>query len=250
MRADVSRSSPKISFPGGRVTTRTALLNPHSQAPFSMVRTIALEVLMDMSRSIGTAPGHAMARLVSGLDLEFGRVAGEAMACPFLYAEGVNSRWDAKVDERWTGVEESAGNEVSESGLIAICERLDGKWFFGTRLVDGDGQARGTTGADGSGHWFGPEMRCSMRTDREPMRGERRGLLGAVSPLLFGRRGQEAGKEGKQDKGSVSRRCISDCLHISFLRDKWRASRDSSSRNGRYPPSLVADCETSGLRHA
>lgn len=87
-------------------------------------------------------------------------------------------------------------------------------------------------------------MRCSMRTDRTGIFGERRRRFGVVSPPFLGRKGGEEGKEGKQDKGSVSRRCISDCLHIPFLRDTRARGRDKWSRNGENLPFLHLDRET------
>lgn len=223
---------------------------PVSQAPFSMVRTIALEVLMNISRSIGTAPDHAMARLVSDLELEFERAAGEPLAYPVRHAEEVNSRWDAKVEERWIAAEEGVDDKVYERGQITIYGRRDGEWFFGTRLVGGDDQAQGTIGADGSGHWFGLAMRCSMRTDREHMHVARRRRLGAVSSLLFRRKGREQGTEGKQDKCRVSRPCLSDCLHILFLGDRGDAARDSRDENGGNLPFLARNRETRWRRGA
>jgi hypothetical protein len=101
---------------------------------------------MDMSQSIGTASDRVMAALVSGLELEFGRGVGEELAHRFLEAEEADFRWDARVEERWIGSYESADNEEFELDRIAICGRLDGKWFCATMLVDGDGQAHGMMG--------------------------------------------------------------------------------------------------------
>jgi hypothetical protein len=101
---------------------------------------------MDMSQSIGTASDRVMAALISGLELEFGRGAGAALAHRFLEAEEADFRWDARVEERWIGAYESADDEEFELDRIAICGRLDGKWFCATMLVDGDGNAHGMTG--------------------------------------------------------------------------------------------------------
>ncbi|MBV2147509.1 hypothetical protein KRZ98_04310 [Sphingobium sp. AS12] len=111
-----------------------------------MVRTEALEVTMSMYQSIGTASDRVMAALISGLELEFGRGAGEALAHRFLEAEEADFRWDARVEERWIGTYESADDEDFELDRIAICGRLDGKWFCATMLVNGDGQAHGMMG--------------------------------------------------------------------------------------------------------
>src|SRR3546814_19956434 len=79
------------------------------------------------------------------------------------------------------------------------------------------------------GRWFWRGMRCSMRTDRERIHGERRRRFGVVSPPFLSPEGGEEGREGKQDKGSVSQRYVSLCLNIFFLRAtrtraraKWR----------------------------
>ncbi|MDE8652173.1 hypothetical protein [Novosphingobium album (ex Liu et al. 2023)] len=133
-----------------RSAALTAAPPPVPQTPFSMVRTEALEVKMDMSQSIGTASANVvdrvMAALVSGLEVEFGRGVGEALAHRFLEAEEADFRWDARVEERWIGAYESTDNEDFELDRIAICGRLDGKWFCATMLVDGDGQAHGMMG--------------------------------------------------------------------------------------------------------
>src|SRR3546814_7448461 len=60
-----------------------------------MVRAQALEVIMSMYESIGTASANVVYRvmkaLVAGLELEFGRGAGKALAGRFLEAEEVRS---------------------------------------------------------------------------------------------------------------------------------------------------------------
>jgi hypothetical protein len=99
-----------------------------------------------MDQSIGTASDRVMAALVSGLELEFGRGAGEELARRFLAAEEADFHWDARVEERWLGAYESSEDEEFELDRIAICGRLDGKWFCSTMLVDGDGQAYGMMG--------------------------------------------------------------------------------------------------------
>src|SRR3546814_12076244 len=75
-------------------------------------------------------------------------------------------------------------------------------------------------------------MRCSMRTDRERIHGERRRRFGVVSPPFLSPEGGEDGREGKQDKGSVSQRYVSLCLHIFFLRDTRTRARAKGSGNG------------------
>ena len=101
---------------------------------------------MSMYQSIGTASDRVMEALVAGLELEFGRGAGEALAHRFLEAEETDFHWDARGEERWIGAYESADDEDFELDRIAICGRLDGKWFCATMLVDDDGRAHGMMG--------------------------------------------------------------------------------------------------------
>lgn len=129
-----------------RSAALTAAPPPVPKAPFSMVRTQALEIIMSMYQSIGTASDRVMEALVAGLELEFGRGAGEALAYRFLEAEEADFRWDARIEERWIGAYEGADDGDFELDRIAICGQLDGKWFCATMLVDGDGQAHGMQG--------------------------------------------------------------------------------------------------------
>lgn len=105
---------------------------------------------MSIYQSIGTASANVvdrvMAALVSGLELEFGRGAGTALAHRFLDAEEADFRWDARVEERWIGTYEGIEDEGLALDRIAICGRLDGNWFCAVMLVDGDGQAHGMMG--------------------------------------------------------------------------------------------------------
>jgi hypothetical protein len=112
-----------------------------------MVRTQALEVIMGMYQSIGTASAkvvdRVIATLMAGLEIEFGRGAGEALAQRFVDAEETDFLWDARIEERWLGSYESIDDDDLELDRIAICGRLDGRWFASVMLVDGDGMAHG-----------------------------------------------------------------------------------------------------------
>lgn len=101
---------------------------------------------MSMIQSIGSVSDRVMAALVAGLEIEFGRGAGEALAHRFLEAEEVDFHWDARVGERWIGTYESADDDDLELDRIAIFGQLDGRWFVGVMIVDGDGNAHGMTG--------------------------------------------------------------------------------------------------------
>ncbi|ARS28757.1 hypothetical protein [Sphingomonas sp. KC8] len=101
---------------------------------------------MGMYQSIGTASDRVMATLMAGLEMEFGRGAGEALAHRFLEAGETDFLWDARLEERWLGSYESIDDDDLELDRIAICGRLDGRWFASVMLVDGDGMAHGTMG--------------------------------------------------------------------------------------------------------
>ena len=101
---------------------------------------------MSMMQSIGVASDRVMAALISGLEIEFGRGAGEALAHRFLEAEEVDFHWDARISERWIGSYERIDDEEMELDRIRIFGRLDGKWFVAVMIVDGDGNAHGMMG--------------------------------------------------------------------------------------------------------
>jgi hypothetical protein len=101
---------------------------------------------MGVYQSIGTASDHVMAALISGLEIEFGRGAGEALAHRFVEAEDIDFHWDARVQERWLRSYDSSENVDLELDRIAICGRLDDRWFAAVMLVDGDGNPHGMIG--------------------------------------------------------------------------------------------------------
>ena len=101
---------------------------------------------MSMMQHIGTASDRVMAALVAGLELEFGRGAGEGLAQRFLDAEEVDFLCDARVRERWTGGCRDGIDDDFELDRIAILARLDRKWIVATLVVDGDGNPHGLLG--------------------------------------------------------------------------------------------------------
>lgn len=101
---------------------------------------------MTMFQTIGAASDRVMATLVAGLEIEFGRGAGEALAARFLEAEESDFLWDARVSERWLGAYESVDEADFELDRVAIVGRLDGRWFVAVSIVDGDGNAQGLMG--------------------------------------------------------------------------------------------------------
>ncbi len=101
---------------------------------------------MTMFQPVAAASDRVMAALIAGLEIEFGRGAGEGLAQHFLDAEDADFRWDARISERWLGCYESVDEDDFALDRVAICGRLDGKWFAATMIVDGDGNAHGMLG--------------------------------------------------------------------------------------------------------
>ena len=101
---------------------------------------------MTMFQPIAVPSDRVMAALIAGLEIEFGRGAGEGLAQHFLAAEDVDFRWEARAEERWLGAYDS--DDVDDFWLdrVAICGRLDARWFAATMIVDGDGNAHGMLG--------------------------------------------------------------------------------------------------------
>lgn len=108
---------------------------------------------MGMVHSITTASAtggdRILATLIAGLEIEFGRGAGTALAERFLDAEEGDFLWAARSQERWLGSYEAVDEEGLELDRIAICGQLDGRWFASVVLVDGNGAAQGILG-----RWF------------------------------------------------------------------------------------------------
>lgn len=113
---------------------------------------------MAQALAFETHADRVMAALVSGLEREFGRGAGAALAERFLEAEETDFLWDARASERWLGSYESQdsafddgidGDDVDQDLMldrVAICGRIDGRHFVATVIIDGDGNAHGMLG--------------------------------------------------------------------------------------------------------
>jgi len=101
---------------------------------------------MSRMQTISMASDRVMAALVSGLEIEFGRGAGEALAYRFLEAEEVEFHWDARISERWIGSYESIDEEEEELDRVKVFGCLDGEWFVAVMIVDGEGNAHGMMG--------------------------------------------------------------------------------------------------------
>lgn len=98
---------------------------------------------MTMFQPVGVATDRVMQTLVSGLEIEFGRAAGEALAARFLAAEDADFHWDARVSERWLGTYESIDGQELELDRVAVCGFLDREWFAAAVIIDGEGRAHG-----------------------------------------------------------------------------------------------------------
>lgn len=101
---------------------------------------------MSMMESIGVGPDRVMDALIAGLELEFGKTAGAALAQRFLAAEACDFHWDARDEERWLGAYESVDDDEDELDRIAICGTLNGAWFVAQMIVDGEGRPHGMLG--------------------------------------------------------------------------------------------------------
>lgn len=101
---------------------------------------------MAQVQTISDAADRVMAALISGLEIEFGRGAGETLAHRFLEAEEVDFHWDARLQERWIGAHESIDDDEFELDRVRIFGKLDGRWFVATMIIDGDGNAHGMMG--------------------------------------------------------------------------------------------------------
>ena len=107
-----------------RCAALTAAPSPVFFTMFSIRRTEAKEMIMGMFQPISVASDRVMAALVAGLEIEFGRGAGEGLAQRFLEAEEVDFRWDGRTRERWLGAYESADND--ELWLDRVAMRVAG----------------------------------------------------------------------------------------------------------------------------
>ena len=92
------------------------------------------------------AQERVVSALIAGLEMEFGRGAGEALAHRFLDAEAVDFAWAARVRERWIAACPGGGEDGIELDRVRIFGRLGGRWFVAEMIVDGEGRAHGMMG--------------------------------------------------------------------------------------------------------
>lgn len=74
--------------------------------------------------------------------------------------------------------------------------------------------------------------------------------IGAAPALFFSRQGSNEGRQGKQDKGSVSRHWLSLCLHILFFGDTALDPRDRFLVLGGFPGFSLVPNETLACEEA
>ncbi|HVJ01861.1 MAG TPA: hypothetical protein VM662_06730 [Sphingomonas sp.] len=98
---------------------------------------------MTQFQPIAAAADRVMAALVSGLEIEFGRAAGAALAHRFLEAEESEFHWEARLQERWIGTWSNPDDDDLALDRVRILGHLDGRWFVAVMIVDGEGQAHG-----------------------------------------------------------------------------------------------------------
>ena len=78
--------------------------------------------------------------LVSGLDSEYGKGAGEALAARFAEAEAADFLWHARRRERPLGPYESLEeDEAGELERVAVTGFFGGRWYVAMCLVSPDG---------------------------------------------------------------------------------------------------------------
>lgn len=139
----LSVSSATKSVPPPPLARRFAALTttapPAFSKLFSMMGTVFEEVIMTHVSSISQATDRVMAKLISGLEIEFRTRAARGLAQHFLDAEEVDFHWDARVSERWLGAYEAQNNDDIELDRVAVLGFLDGRWFVATIIVDGGG---------------------------------------------------------------------------------------------------------------
>jgi len=101
---------------------------------------------MTCFRPVEGAPERVESALIAGLEVEFGRGAGEALAHRFLDAEAVDFAWDARIHERWIAAWPGDDEDGIELDRVRIFGRLEGRWFVAEMIVDGEGRAHGMMG--------------------------------------------------------------------------------------------------------
>jgi hypothetical protein len=72
---------------------------------------------------------------------------GQLAAQIFGEIESIDRHWLARREERFLGIYESLDEDEAELARVAILGRIDGHWFAGTCLVDGEGAVQDLLGS-------------------------------------------------------------------------------------------------------
>lgn len=145
--------------------------------------------------------------------------------------EGAGAASDRETDASRAWVEWPSGRGADE----ALAHRY---------LAAGEAAFRWNT--CGKERWAGHSIPRSGRMHRELSSREGRRRLGVSSAPFWILGDAEEGRKGKQDKGSVSRHLLSDCLHIIFSGDSSQRLRDYHARTAGNAPFSPQNRETPG----
>lgn len=148
--------------------------------------------------------------------------------------EGAGAASDREMNASSACLEWPSGHDADE----ALAHRF---------LAAGEAAFRWNTG--GKERWAGRTISRSRRTYRELSCEDRRRRLGVSSAPFSSLSDAGEGRNGKQDKGSVSWTLLSDCLHILFWRDSSLRLRDSGPKHGGNLPFSARYRETLGVSH-
>jgi hypothetical protein len=83
--------------------------------------------------------------LLAGLAAEFGS-ADDAMARHFIACEEADFHWEGRRAERYLGAYQGLDEYGPELDRVAITGCIDGLWYVGSALVDGEGAVQNLIG--------------------------------------------------------------------------------------------------------
>lgn len=102
---------------------------------------------MTLEMTLEHAANDVFPALLNDLEIEFGTSEVGAVAARFVDAERADFHWAARISERHLGHYESLDDdEDREFERVAIIDRLNGRWYVATCIVDGDGAVQDLIG--------------------------------------------------------------------------------------------------------